>query len=102
LKESYIFRHLHYEPRLANFTERPAVHWFSYADLCAVGRLAGFAQFYSPLDLRTRSDARSSRNPLKRWLLGGWPLEAIQRNPLLRSVALTQLGGEIIMLKRRA
>ena len=102
LKESYIFRHLHYEPRLANFTERPAVHWFSYADLCAVGRLAGFAQFYSPLDLRTRGDARSSRNPIKRWILGGWPLDAIQRNPLLRSVALTQLGGEIIMLKRRS
>ena len=102
LKESYIFRHLHYDPGLANFTERPAVHWFSYADLCAVGRLAGFAQFYSPLDLRTRGDARSARNPLKRWLLGGWPLEAIQRNPWLRSVALTQLGGEIIMLKRRA
>ena len=102
LQESYIFRHLHYEPRLANYTERPAVHWFSFADLCAVGRLAGFAQFYSPLDLRTRADARSARNPLKRWLLGGWPLDAVQRNPLLRSVALTQLGGEIIMLKRRA
>jgi hypothetical protein len=26
----------------------------------------------------------------------------VQRNPLLRSMALTQLGGEIIMLKRRA
>ena len=102
LQESYIFRHLHYEPRLANYTERPAVHWFSYADLCAVGRLAGFAQFYSPLDLRTRADGRSAANPVKRWLLGGWPLDAIQRNPLLRSVALTQLGGEIIMLKRRA
>jgi len=102
LKESYIFRHLHYEPRIANYTERPAVHWFSFADLCAVGRLAGFAQFYSPLDLRTRADARDSRNPIKRWMLGGWPLSAVQRNPLLRSLALTQLGGEIIMLKRRA
>jgi len=102
LKESYIFRHLHYEPRIANYTERPAVHWFSFADLCAVGRLAGFAQFYSPLDLRTRADARGSRNPIKRWMLGGWPLSAVQRNPLLRSLALTQLGGEIIMLKRRA
>jgi SAM-dependent methyltransferase len=101
LKESYIFRHLHYEPRIANYTERPAVHWFSYADLCALGRLAGFAQFYSPLDLRTRADARSSTNPLKRWLLGGWPLDAVQRNPLLRSLALTQLGGEVVMLRRR-
>ena len=102
LKESYIFRHLHYEPRIANYTERPAVHWFSFADLCAVGRLAGFAQFYSPFDLRTRRDAASVRNPIKRWLLGGWPLEAVQRNPLLRTLALTQIGGEIIMLKRPA
>src|SRR5678809_1592349 len=97
LKESYVFRHLHYEPRLANYTERPAVHWFSYADLCAFGRLAGFAQFYSLLDLRTRADARSSGNPLKRWLLGGWPLGVVQRSPLLRSIALTQIGGEIVM-----
>jgi len=102
LKESYIFRHLHYEPRIANYTERPAVHWFSYADLCALGRLAGFAQFYSPLDLRTRADARSSANPLKRWVMGGWPLDVVQRNPLLRSLALTQLGGEVVMLRRRA
>jgi len=102
LKESYIFRHLHYEPRLANYTKRPAVHWFSFADLCAVGRLAGFAQFYSLLDLRTRADARSSGNPLKRWLLGGWPLGVVQRSPLLRSIALTQIGGEIVMLKRGA
>lgn len=102
LKESYVFRHLHYEPGIANYTERPAVHWFSFADLCAVGRLAGFAQFYSPLDLRTRADSASAHNPVKRWLLGGWPLEAVQRNPFLRSLALTQIGGEIIMLKRPA
>lgn len=102
LKESYIFRHLHYEPRIANYTERPAVHWFSFADLCAVGRLAGFAQFYSPLDLRTRGDAANVRNPVKRWLLGGWPLDAVQRNPYLRSLALTQVGGQIVMLKRPA
>lgn len=100
LQESYVFRHLHYEPRLANYTERPAVHWFSFADLCALGRMAGFAQFYSPLDLRTRGDAVSARNPFKRWILGGWPLDALQRSPLLRSLALTQIGGEIIMLKR--
>ena len=28
LKESYVFQHLHYDPRLANYTTRPAVHWF--------------------------------------------------------------------------
>src|SRR4029079_378850 len=90
------------EPRLANYTERPAVHWFSFADLCAVGRLAGFAQFYSLLDLRTRAERRSSGNPRKRGLRGGWPLGVVQRSPLLRSIALTQIGGEIVMLKRGA
>jgi len=103
LKESYIFRHIHYDPSIANYTERPAVHWFSYADLCSVGRMAGFAQFYSPLDLRNLSDAESSGSPLKRWLFGQrWVLHAIQRNPLLRSLVLTQIGGQIIMLKRSA
>jgi SAM-dependent methyltransferase len=103
LKESYVFRHLHYDPRLANYTERPAVHWFSFADLCALGRLAGFAQFYSPLDLRSVADAELASSGLKRWLLGQrWLLHAVQRNPLLRSLALTQVGGEIIMLKRTA
>ncbi len=103
LKESYVFRHLHYDPRLANYTERPAVHWFSYADLCALGRLAGFAQFYSPLDLRSTRDAELASSRLKRWVLGQpWLLGAVQRNPLLRSLALTQIGGEIIMLKRSA
>src|SRR5439155_15903206 len=29
VKESYVFRHLHYEPTLANYTGRPAVHWFT-------------------------------------------------------------------------
>lgn len=101
LKESYIFRHLHYEPRIANFTERPAVHWFSFADLCALGRLAGFAQFYSPLDLRRAGDARGGG--VKSWVMRQpWLLHAVQRNPILRSIALTQIGGEIIMLKRGA
>ncbi len=103
LKESYVFRHLHYEPKLANYTERPAVHWFSFADLCAFGRLAGFAQFYSPLDLRRASDAELASSKLKRWLLGQrWLLHAVQRNPFLRTLALTQIGGQIVMLKRRS
>jgi SAM-dependent methyltransferase len=102
LRESYVFRHLHYEPSLANYTERPAVHWFSYADLCSYGRAAGFAQFYSPLDLRRVSDAELASSPLKKWLLGqGWLLRAVQRNALLRSLALTQIGEQIVMLKRK-
>jgi SAM-dependent methyltransferase len=103
LQESYVFKHLHYDPRLANYTERPAVHWFSYADLCALGRLAGFAQFYSPLDLRTSNDAAGSGSAMKRWLLGrSGLLSALQRSAVLRSLALTQMGGEVIMLKRRS
>ena len=46
-----MFQMLHYEPQLANYNARPAVHWFSFPDLCRLGREAGFAQFYSPLDL---------------------------------------------------
>lgn len=101
VQESYVFRHLHYDPRLANYSPRPAVHWFSFADLCALGRQAGFAQFYSPLDLRDRRDAQISGNPIKRFLLGRTPLlDVVQGNAWLRALALTQLGGDIIMYKR--
>lgn len=101
IKESYVFTHLHYRPHLANFTSRPAVHWFSYADLCALGREVGFAQFYSPFDLRRPDDdVRSSSLPKKAVrALGLVPL--IQRNPVLRSLALTQVGSDIFMLRRR-
>ena len=100
VKESYVFSHLHYRPSLANYTERPAVHWFSFADLCALGRHAGFAQFYSLLDLRRREDVPLTANPLKRWLLGSRMLDMVQHSPWLRSMALTQMGADIIMLKR--
>jgi ubiquinone/menaquinone biosynthesis C-methylase UbiE len=100
VQESFVFSHLHYRPSLANYTERPAVHWFSYADLCALGRHAGFAQFYSLLDLRRRTDVPLSGSVLKRWLLGSRVLETMQRSPWLRSLALTQIGADIIMLKR--
>lgn len=100
VQESFVFSHLHYRPSLANYTERPAVHWFSYADLCALGRHAGFAQFYSLLDLRRRTDVPLSGSFLKRWLLGSPVLETMQRSPWLRSLALTQIGADIIMLKR--
>lgn len=97
VRESFIFFHLHYDPRLANFTERPAVHWFTYAELCALGRAAGFARFYSTLDLLSRDDASVGR---RRGWLPRVLLEGLQSNPWLRALALTQRGGEIIMLKR--
>lgn len=97
LKESYVFFHLHFRPALANYAERPAVHWFSYPDLCALGREVGFAQFYSHLDLRREEDRPAT--PARR--LRAAALRAIQTKPLLRTLALTQRGGEIFMLKRR-
>jgi 2-polyprenyl-6-hydroxyphenyl methylase/3-demethylubiquinone-9 3-methyltransferase len=94
VQESYVFRHLHYEPRLANFTTSPAVHWFTYAELCARGREAGFSRFYSLLDLMERDDPPMRRSRLRRWLL-----PRVKRHPWLRAAALTQYGNTIIMLK---
>lgn len=103
LKESFVFEHLHYKPSLGNFTERPAVHWSTFADLCAHGRMAGFAQFYSPFDLRTSEDAAGSSSPIKRWILGKPAvLHRLQRSALIRTVILSQMASEIIMWKRRS
>jgi ubiquinone/menaquinone biosynthesis C-methylase UbiE len=95
VRESYVFHHLHYDPRLANYTPRPAVHWFSYADLCALGREAGFGQFYSKLDL---SDANS---PLiqQRWV-SRMLYRVVRFRPWLRAIALLQFGSAVYMLKR--
>jgi SAM-dependent methyltransferase len=95
LKECYIFSHLHYNPRLANYTPRPAVHWLNYADLCRYGREAGFAQFYSLLDLLSNDSPRIRRNPLRRlvfWLAS--------RSNLMKAMALSQFGGTVFMWKR--
>jgi SAM-dependent methyltransferase len=97
VKEAFVFQHLHYEPQLANYTERPAVHWFSFADLCMLGREAGFAQFYSPLDWIRAEDPPVARSALRRLLLA-----SIRRSPWLRATALlfTRHGCTIAMLKR--
>ena len=96
LKESYVFQHLHYDPRLANYTTRPAVHWFSYADLCAAGRRAGFHDFYSKLDLLRLADPLVAGSRLKTFVI-----RCTRRSPLLRALALTQRpGGSIFMVKR--
>ena len=94
VRESFVFQHLHYAPGLANYAVRPAVHWFTYAELCALGREAGFERFYSPLDLSEPTDAPIKRNPVKRRLLKG-----IKRSPWLRALALTQVGGTVVMVK---
>jgi SAM-dependent methyltransferase len=95
LKECYIFSHLHYNPRLANYTPRPAVHWLNYADLCRYGREAGFAQFYSLLDLLNDNSPRIKKNPFRRlvfWLA--------KRSNWMKALALSQFGGTVFMWKR--
>jgi len=93
VKECYVFQHLHYDPRLANFTPRPAVHWFTYAGLCRLGRSVGFAQFYSKVDLADPGTVFSRSLP--RRLL----LKAVARRPWLRALVLSQTA-HIIMWKR--
>ena len=95
VKESYVYQHLHFKPSLANYTPRPAVHWFSYSDLCKLGRQAGFAQFYSLLDLVDDASPYIWQSKLRRYLL-----RPMQRCAWFRGMVLTQAGGTIFMLKR--
>jgi SAM-dependent methyltransferase len=95
LKECYIFSHLHYKPHLANFTVRPAVHWFTYADLCRYGREAGFAQFYSFLDVLPADSPRVKKSRGRRLMF--W---LAQRSIWMKALALSQFGGTIFMWKR--
>lgn len=96
LKECYVFDHLHYRPHLADYSTRPAVHWFSFADLCALGRTAGYAQFYSIIDLVRPEDPGITKSAFRRTVLK-W----VQRNPWLRALALRQIGDTIFMYKRQ-
>lgn len=96
VKESYVFHHLHYDPSLANYSLRPAVHWYSYAGLCRLGRQAGFHQFYSVLDLLDTSDPLISKSKARKFLL-----KKLKFNPWLRALALTQRSTPMFMLKRK-
>ena len=89
VKESFVFHHLHYRPELASYSERPAVHWYSFSDLCRIGRDAGFFQFYSTLDLVSPTDPTVAPSPLKRFVL-----PRVQQSPWLRAAVLwgTALG----------
>ena len=95
VKESFIFHHLHYDPSLANYTLRPAVHWYSYAALCKLGRQAGFHQFYSVLDLLEPDDPSIAKSKVREFVLN-----KLKFNPWLRALALTQRGSPMFMLKR--
>jgi ubiquinone/menaquinone biosynthesis C-methylase UbiE len=99
VKEAYVFHHLHQDPRLANGTERPAVHWFTYSDLCRLGREAGFFKFYSVFDVKTSDPTDFSGSEHVRRLKAK-TLKAVQTHPWLRALALTQRGSLIFMFKR--
>jgi SAM-dependent methyltransferase len=101
VKESYVFRQLHFDPSLANYAGTPAVHWFTYPDLCKAGREAGFSRFYSHLDLKDPVPASFSSESGRTRRLKASILPLVQRNPWLRALALSQLGGMIFMVKRR-
>ncbi len=94
LQETIVYHHLHYDPTLANYSLRPAVHWFTYSSLCRHGRDAGFSRFYSLIDVLTPSDASVAQSFFRRAVIG-----ALQRHPFLKALALTQVGHTIIMVK---
>ena len=94
LKEAFVHEQLHYRPQLSNWTQRPAVHWFSYADLCHRGREAGFHRFYSKFDLLKPGDP-SAAGRLRQLLV-----TKLRYSPWLRWLALLQYGDSIFMLKR--
>jgi 2-polyprenyl-6-hydroxyphenyl methylase/3-demethylubiquinone-9 3-methyltransferase len=94
VKECYVYKQLHFDPGLANFTLRPAVHWFTYSGLCKMGRDAGFARFYSKIDLVDLSSDYVKRGPLRRMAL-----KLARWSPWFRALVLSQTG-HIIMWKR--
>jgi ubiquinone/menaquinone biosynthesis C-methylase UbiE len=94
LQEAYVHHHLHYDPSLANYSLRPAVHWFTYASLCRYGRDVGFSRFYSIVDLVTTSDPTIASSAFRRSVL-----RMLQRRPVLRALAITQVGHIIVMVK---
>ena len=94
VKESYVFSQLHYRPELAKYSPRPAVHWFSFPDLCDLGREVGFARFYSPFDLLYLT--RKETNMGACFKIRHW----CRKQPWLRAVIVSQMNGDIFMWKR--
>jgi ubiquinone/menaquinone biosynthesis C-methylase UbiE len=90
VKEGYVLRHLHYDPTLASYTPRPAVHWFTFSELCRLGRRVGFAWFYSSIDLMHNRPG-----------VAGLVARACRWSPWIRALVLSQHGGGIYMVKRR-
>ncbi len=97
VREAYVFHQQHFAPEIANFNARPAFHWFTYSELCLLGRYAGFAAFYSLLDLVDLNSDLVRKSMIRRLLI-----PRIRRRPWLRALALTQSGGAIFMVKRKS
>jgi hypothetical protein len=93
-QEAYVHHHLHFDPSLANYSLRPAVHWFTYADLCRRGRDVGFRRFYSILDVVEPTDPTIASSRFRRSVI-----RLVQRRPFVRALALTQVGHTMIMVK---
>jgi SAM-dependent methyltransferase len=94
IKESYIFSQLHYHPELARYSPRPAVHWFSFSDLCTYGRDVGFARFYSPFDLLYLT--RCGETTGVRFRFWHW----LHCHPIFRALMISQMNGDVFMWKR--
>lgn len=94
LKEAFVYHHLHRDPTLANYSLRPAVHWFTYASLCRHGRDAGFSRFYSLIDVLRPSDPEIAQSAFRRSVI-----RLSQEHPVLKALVLTQVGHTIIMVK---
>jgi ubiquinone/menaquinone biosynthesis C-methylase UbiE len=94
VKECYVYKQLHFNPGLANYTLRPAVHWFTYSRLCKMGRDAGFAHFYSKIDL-----ADLGSDYVKRGRLRHMAIKLARFSPWFRALVLSQTA-HIIMWKR--
>jgi hypothetical protein len=62
--------------------------------LCRAGRDVGFSRFYSILDLISPQDPRVVKSLFRRTAL-----RFITRGPWVRALALTQVGGLIVMVK---
>ncbi len=96
VKEGYVNKHLHVNPKLAAYTPIPAVHWYTFAELCRLGRYAGFGKFYSLLDVIRPEDPKVNSIPLAKYLIN-----LIKKSPWLRAFALSQRGGSTIFMYKR-
>ena len=82
-------------PAVVVLSTRPAVHWFTYADLCRRGREAGFHRFYTKFDLLEPGDP--SAKPAAPVVHESRALQTVAPKPRAPSIRRYDF-----MLKRRA